>query len=137
MAEKMIPQPTGHEPQGSTPGATEQAGKTTNKNTEGTIPTPPGITVNGTADSLKASPEKPDSPDAHAIFDERFRTLTDPFGSTCEHEGIVNAIAIISDPKLPRQPIVFLRGSKYEAAKMVAALLRQLQQQILAEISTH
>ncbi len=137
MAEKMTPQPTKHEPQGSMPGATEKAGQTTDKNNSGTIPTLPGIPVGETVDPLKASSEKPDSSDAHAIFDERFRTLTDPFGSTCEREGIIDAIAIIRDPKLPRQPIVFLRGSKYEAAKMIASLLRQLQQQILTEISTN
>jgi len=137
MAEKMTPQPTEHEPQGSIPGATEKAGQTTNNGNGGTIPTLPGIAVGDTADPLKPSSEKPDSSDAHAIFDERFRILTDPFGNICEREGIINAIAIMRDPKLPRQPIVFLRGSKYEAAKMIAALLRQLQQQILTEISTN
>lgn len=72
---------------------------------------------------------------AHGIFDERFRLFTDAFGNTCEQEGARTAIAIVVDPKLPT-PIVFMRGSEYDVAKLVATLLRHLQQEVLSNIST-
>lgn len=153
----MTPQTGDGELRGDTPGApTSKAagGQTDGRdepvrgNASGTTPIPPGLTSgvssgreNGTDDSIEVSSEVssegPDGPDAHGIFDERFRLFADPFGSTCERENVKTAVFIVDDPKIPRQPVVFLRGNKYEAAKLLAALLRQLQQQILRDIGTH
>lgn len=75
------------------------------------------------------------SVDAHGIFDERFRLFTDAFGHTCEHEGVSTAVTIVVDPKLPQQPLVFVRGDEYAVAKLLASLLRRLKQQIEEKIT--
>jgi hypothetical protein len=92
----------------------------------------------GTETTMSAdrdAPGAPDSPDAQGIFDERFSLFTDAFGNTCEQEKVRTAILIIDDPKLPRKPIVFMRGNEYDAAQLLAALLRQLRHEIIDKIS--
>jgi hypothetical protein len=73
--------------------------------------------------------------DAHAIFADRARFFTDDFGRICNAEGVAVAIAIVDDPKVPNQPLVFIRGSEYEAAKMLVHVLRVLRDQITKQIT--
>lgn len=76
-----------------------------------------------------------DGSNAHGIFDERFQLFTDAFGSTCEQENVATAAAIVIDPKMPQQPIIFTRGNEYELAKLLTVVLRSLQQQIIMKIT--
>ncbi len=82
------------------------------------------------------NPKPLDSPNAQGIFDERFRLFIDEFGDTCERENVKTAMAIVVDPKLSNQPIVFLRGNEYEIAQLLASMLRKLQQEIMNKIAT-
>lgn len=74
-----------------------------------------------------------DQDDRQRIFDERFQLFTESFGKTCETEGVQNAIALVLDPKL-ESPIVFVKGDNYTAAKLLAALLRQMKSFIAQEL---
>lgn len=74
-------------------------------------------------------------PDAHAIFAERSELFMAPLGAVCESEGVNVAVAIVLDPTNPRQPIVYIRGGEYDAAKLLASLLRQIQQRVLEQIT--
>jgi len=94
-----------------------------------------GPSEGGAPSTTETGSKGADGPDAHGIFDERFAVFTDAFGATCEQEHVRTAIAIVSDPKLPREPIVFMRGNEYDVAKLLAALLRRINQDILRKIT--
>ena len=90
------------------------------------------------SDRDRNTPQQPaainPSPDAQAIFDARWQLFMNPFGESCEQQSVKTAIAIVVDPAIP-QPLILVRGPSYDAAKVLAALLRQLQGKIFQEIN--
>ena len=73
--------------------------------------------------------------DHQGIFDQRFSLFMNQFGETCETEHVHTAIAIVLDPQIPSQPLIFTRGSKYEGARTLAMVLRHLKREIDQELS--
>jgi hypothetical protein len=67
------------------------------------------------------------------IFDERFSALMDGFGAACEANNIELAVAIAIHPD-EQNPLVFMRGSLYENATLLAHFLRILKRKIREEL---
>lgn len=67
--------------------------------------------------------------DAQRRFDERFGSLMNGFGKTCEEQKVDIAIAIAKHPE-EQHPIVFIRGDVLSAATLLADVLRQIKAQI-------
>lgn len=74
-------------------------------------------------------PEEP-ARDNLSIFDERFSLFMTQFGQTCQEAGVELALAVVIDPKLPGQPLIFSRGETYELARLTRDLLGMLRQQV-------
>lgn len=70
-----------------------------------------------------------------AIFDERFNELTNGFGEACEKHGIKTAIAIAIHPQ-EEQPIVFVRGHHYDVGVVLAAILRNIKEELISGLDT-
>lgn len=78
-----------------------------------------------------------DAPDSRQdSFDARFTALTDGFGQACEQEGVELAVAIAIHPN-EEHPIIFIRGHEYDAATIIASLLRNLTRRLLAPLNTN
>jgi|TARA_R110000751_G_scaffold15863_2_gene50989 hypothetical protein len=82
------------------------------------------------------SPNTTEEKSTQSIFDERFHVFMNQFGETCEDEGATIAIAIVVDPKIKDQPIIFTRGGSYETAMLMAHVLRNMKQMINNELNT-
>lgn len=83
-----------------------------------------------TADAQKGVVEGHADP-RQAIFDARFATLTDGFGQACEREGVTTAVAIAVHPDEPH-PIIFIRGHQYDAASLLARVMRAIRNELYA-----
>lgn len=83
----------------------------------------------------KSTTREPQGADLRAIFDERSELFIGPLGAACDAVGVKTAVAVVIDPAFPTNPIVFVRGGEYDAAKLLASLLRQLQQHVLEEMT--
>jgi hypothetical protein len=75
--------------------------------------------------------------DPQSIFDQRFQIFMDQFGEICEKEDVPISIAIVVDPQIQDQPLVFTRGGTYEAATVMAHVLRNMKQMISNELDTN
>lgn len=75
--------------------------------------------------------------DLQSIFDQRFQIFMDQFGEICEKEDVPISIAIVVDPKIQDQPLVFTRGGTYETATVMAHVLRNMKQMINDELNTN
>jgi hypothetical protein len=75
--------------------------------------------------------------DPQSIFDQRFQIFMDQFGEICEKEDVPISIAIVVDPKIQDQPLVFTRGGTYETATVMAHVLRNMKQMINDELNTN
>lgn len=73
--------------------------------------------------------------DRQRIFEERFATLMNGFGQACEENDVNIAVAIAIHPD-EDEPIVFMRGGEYDAARLLAYVLRRMKQQIATELDT-
>jgi hypothetical protein len=71
-----------------------------------------------------------------SIFDERFQLFMNQFGEICENEDVPIAVAIVIDPKIENQPLIFTRGGTYETASLTAHVLRNMKQMINSELNT-
>ena len=71
-----------------------------------------------------------------SIFDERFQLFMNQFGEICENEDAPVAVAIVIDPKIKDQPLIFTRGGTYETASLIAHVLRNMKQMIDNELNT-
>ena len=69
-------------------------------------------------------------PTSQVIFDERRSLFMDNLLNTCKNEQVGLAIAIVCDPKIQEGPLVVIEGHKYEAASLLAFLLRKLKADI-------
>lgn len=49
----------------------------------------------------------------------------------CDEEGAELAIAIVVDPKTPMQPLIYVRGEPYDAARLICAVARHLKGQLV------
>jgi len=72
--------------------------------------------------------------DLQSIFDQRFQIFMDQFGEICEKENVPISIAIVIDPKIQDQPLVFTRGGTYEVATVMAHVLRNMKRIINDEL---
>lgn len=80
-------------------------------------------------------PEKDVEDDRQRIFAERFNKLTNEFGRQCDADNIHTAIAIAQYPD-EAQPVVFMRGSLYDAACLLARVLRNIKEMMADELKT-
>jgi len=88
-----------------------------------------------------ANPDENSSDDieeknTQSIFDERFQLFMNQFGEICENENAPIAVAIVIDPKIEDQPLIFTRGGTYETASLMAHVLRNMKQMINNELNT-
>lgn len=79
---------------------------------------------------LENRSELPEDPNTQVIFDARFGLFMNEFGAICEKENIKLAIAAVIDPKLPKEPMVFMRGHEYDIALLLSKILKGLKAQI-------
>ena len=86
---------------------------------------------------IESQNENNDEIDDHqSIFEERFATLMNGFGETCEANNVQTAIAIAIHPE-EEMPIVFIRGGEYDTARLLAYVLKGIRQQINRELDTN
>lgn len=76
---------------------------------------------------------EPSSTDSQTMFEQRFDALMNGFGKACEENGVSVSLAIAVHPE-EDMPLVFIRGEEYEVARVVAAVYRQLKNQIMQEL---
>lgn len=69
------------------------------------------------------------------IFDKRFDAVMDPFGNSCTSNNITTAVAIVIHPEETR-PMVFVRGHEYDAAALLAKVLRALKTNLFNNLET-
>jgi hypothetical protein len=70
------------------------------------------------------------------MFAETFDRLMNGFGKACEKEGVEVAVAIVKHPQHD-QPFVFYKGNHIvDAASLMAEILRQIKEQIFADLDT-
>ena len=82
--------------------------------------------------------EKTADPTAQTTQEQQehlFNTLTNGFGEACVANNVHTAIAIAVHPS-QKQPIVFVRGHKYDIATLLAMILRSLKNEINEELNT-
>jgi hypothetical protein len=84
--------------------------------------------------SSKDQPDNEENQDPQSIFDQRFQIFMDQFGEICETENVPASIAIVVDPKIEDQPLVFTRGGTYEVATLLAHVLRNMKRMINDEL---
>lgn len=90
-------------------------------------------------DSSSSNPETPasgtDNTDATQTHHKLFSILTDDFGKVCVDQNVQTAIAIAVHPD-HLSPIIFVRGHKYEIAKILARVLASLKHEIMSELNS-
>lgn len=74
--------------------------------------------------------------DRQRIFEERFSTLMNGFGEACESENVEVAVAIAVHPD-ENEPVVFVRGSELDTARLLAYVLRSMKEKIDLELDTN
>lgn len=84
-------------------------------------------------DNSKPSNDQHETQSDQGIFAERFDVLMNGFGQACEQNEVAISIAIAIHPK-EEQPMVFIRGHHYDAAKLIAFVLRKLKIDLLQEL---
>jgi hypothetical protein len=82
-----------------------------------------------------ASSEPPSAAGVPVNFDDRYELLIGQFRQACEAENVPLAVAIVVDPKIKQGPIVFTHGHRYDVAKLLTSLLRQLKNTIDEELT--
>lgn len=75
------------------------------------------------------------SSETQRIFAERFNALMNGFGEDCEANKVELAIAIAMHPE-ENEPLVFIRGDEYNAARILAFVLKRLKANIMDELKT-
>lgn len=93
------------------------------------------IEPNENTDGMDLRSEGSIEQDRQAIFEERFSKLMNGFGEACETDNVEIAIAIAKHPE-EGEPLVFVRGGEYDCARLMAYVLKNMKQQIMAELDT-
>lgn len=87
-------------------------------------------------DAQRSATEGTGEAEAQVIFDERMALFMTPLLESCKREHVPVAVAIVYDPKIPEEPLIFTRGGTYPVARALASLLRRMKTVIDQELQT-
>ena len=71
---------------------------------------------------------------AQSIFEKKFETTMDGFSSECDKEQVSTFISIVKHPS-KNTPMVYYRGHIYDAAVLLASVLRMIKSQIQNDLA--
>lgn len=67
------------------------------------------------------------------MFDEKISQIMDNFGEQCQEANIKTSCAFVIQGDT-RKPVIFLNGNKFEIAKMLALILKNIKADILNDL---